>query len=266
MKQKKLQKKLYQKLVTLLYNAHSGHIGSCLSCLDILIQVFFFELKKDDKFILSKGHAAPALYAVMHELGHISDDDFKTFHLDGTRLPAHTPNDYKDVIPFPTGSLGHGLSLACGIAHSLRLQNQRIKQLPRMFVLMSDGECNEGQLWEAVQYAVAKKLSNIIGIVDKNNIQALGRTKDVLGESAAAEKWQAFGFETYTANGHDLDDLDSVFGKIDKSTSDKPKVIVCETIKGHGISFMENTVASHYNPLTEEQYRQAMADITLRYA
>lgn len=260
-----LRKETYTRLVQLLYNAHSGHIGSCLSCIDIIIQTVIFEKKPEDIFIISKGHAAPAYYVVLNYLGKITDDELVTFHNDGTKLPAHTPNyHFRDVIHFPTGSLGHGLSLSCGIAHAMKLQSHKGAALPWIYTLLSDGECNEGQVWESVQYASQKQLSNIIVLIDKNKIQAFGRTKDVLGDSASEEKWSAFGFEVLTCDGHNLNDISRAIQRAKNSTLNKPKVILCDTVKGNGVSFMEDTIEWHYNVLTEEQYAIALADIEKR--
>jgi transketolase len=255
---KKVRRELHKKVVSMLYGAHAGHIGSCLSCLDILIQVWTKEMKEGDKFILSKGHGAPALYVVLNYLKIISDKDFKTFHLEGTKLPAQPPNYYwQEYMPFPTGSLGHGLSLSSGIAQAFKFQ----KNKNRVFCLISDGECNEGQIWEAAQYASRFKLSNLILMIDKNGFQAMGKIKDVLGDSATRSKWESFGFRVYEADGHDLKQLSSVFKKVKKNNSDKPSVIIFNTIKGHGVSFMENKFSSHYQRLTQLEHKRAMEDL-----
>ena len=255
---KKTRAILYKKLITLLYNANTGHIGSCLSCMDILAEVWFKQLKRGDKFILSKGHAAPALYVVMNQLKIISNKELNTFHQEGTRLPAHTPNYYySSHIPFPTGSLGHGLSLSCGIAQAFKFQKKNNK----IFCLMSDGECNEGQTWEAAQYASHFKLSNIIAMIDKNGYQALGKTSEVLGDSASREKWKNFGFEIFEADGHNFTQMSKVLNSARKSKVQKPKMIIFNTIKGYGVSFMANKFESHYQRLTQEQYEIALKDV-----
>lgn len=260
-----IRKELYTRLINLLFNAHSGHIGSCLSCLDIVIQTVLFELTPEDIFIISKGHAAPAYYVVLNYLGKISDNELATFHNDGTKLPAHTPNyHFQDVFHFPTGSLGHGLSLSCGIVHAMKIKSSTITALPWVYTLISDGECNEGQVWEAVQYASQKKLSHLIVLIDKNKIQAFGRTKDVLGDSASVEKWSAFGFEVITCDGHNLRDISRAIHTVKNSQLDKPKVIICDTVKGNGVSFMEDTIEWHYNVLDESQYKIALEDIEER--
>ena len=250
------------KIIELLYSSHSGHIGSSLSCIDILYVLYKYSLKKGDKAILSKGHAVPALYVVLHQLGILSDKTYKNFHEDGTLLPAHPPNNFHDVIPFPTGSLGHGLSLSAGIAEGYILNNKRNPNF--IYCLMSDGECNEGSVWEAAQYASKHHLYNLVALVDKNKIQAFGRTIDVLGDSASREKWEAFGFEVFECDGHNVKKLRTLLGDIRRKKSNKPRMIVCNTIKGKGVSFMENTIDWHYLTMNESQYTQAILELTTK--
>lgn len=260
---KKTQRKnLYKTLLTILYKAKAGHIGSSLSCLDITEEVLTNQIKKGDRFIFSKGHAAPALYTVLHAMGKISDKQLETFHANGTKLPAHPPAHLDEMIPFPSGSLGHGLSIACGTAQGfLLLHGKSRKKVPKVYCLMSDGECNEGQVWEAVQYATAKKISNLVVLIDSNKLQAFGKTAEVLGNSAALEKWKVFGFETYQCDGNNPKEIKKTFLKINHSHSAKPKVVILDTIKGYGVNFMENKLEWHYNTLTEELYQKALASI-----
>lgn len=260
---KKLKRNLlYKNLLTLLYTAHAGHIGSSLSCLDILSVLFFFVIKKEDTFILSKGHAVPALYSVLNALGRISDDALQTFHANGTRFPAHPPAHLDEFVPFPSGSLGHGLSLSCGMAQAnYFLEGKSKKRMPKVYCLVSDGECNEGQVWEAAQYASAKKIGNLVVLVDNNKLQAFGKTADVLGKSTTPEKWKAFGWEVYSANGHSPKEIVRVFEKVDKSHTSKPKVIIFDTIKGYGVSFMQNQIGWHYHTLTENLYQKALISV-----
>lgn len=253
---------LYKNLLTLLYRAKASHIGSSLSCLDMLYETLVFQVKKNDVLLFSKGHAVPALYTVLHAMGRISKKDLATFHANGTKFPAHPPARLDPLVPFPSGSLGHGLSLAIGVAQGFSyLFKQKNKKAPYVYCLMSDGECNEGQVWEAVQYATAKKVKNLIVLIDSNKIQAFGRTADVLGNSAAEEKWKVFGFETYRCNGHNIKMLHKVLVKARNSLSTKPKVIVCDTVKGYGVNFMENTIEWHYNLLTEELFTKALVSL-----
>lgn len=224
-----------------------------------------YEMRKGDKFILSKGHAAPSLYVTLQSLKKISKKELESFHNEGTKLPAHTPyyHFYEDI-PFATGSLGHGISLSSGIAHSYKYFLPK-KTNARVFCMISDGECNEGQVWEAAQYASRFKLSNLILLLDKNKLQALGRTEEVLGDSATREKWEAFGFEVFESPGHSIPSIEKVFKKVSISKSAKPKIIIFDTVKGHGVSFMENTLESHYSVLSKSEYEKALTDLDNLY-
>jgi len=255
-----LHQSLCRKLISLLYKSHSGHIGSSLSCIDILYVLYSYGVKTGDRVILSKGHAAPALYVVLHQLGIISDEIYHSFHEDGTFLPAHPPNNFFDTIPFPTGSLGHGLSLSAGIAQGFLMRGE--KKPNYIFCLMSDGECNEGSVWEAAQYASKHRLYNLIALIDKNRIQAFGKTEDVLGDSASKQKWEAFGFEVLECDGHDHDALRELINALRHKRSTRPRMIICNTTKGHGVSFMENTIDWHYLTMNEDQYNQAIKEIS----
>lgn len=261
-----IHKELHKRLISLLYKAGAGHIGSCLSCLDILIEVLVFGMDKNDKFILSKGHAAPALYIVLNHLGVITDKELDTFHINGTKLGAHTPQHYfTEHIPFATGSLGHGLSLSVGIAHAYKSFLGKKNADRKVFCLISDGECNEGQVWEAAQYAAHFNLSNLIVLLDKNKLQALGALEDVLGDSASVEKWKAFGFEVFESSGHKLQDMSRVIDRAKKSNSLKPKIIIFDTVKGHGIDFMENKFEWHYHAMSKEQFEDALLKLEKMY-
>ncbi|MEI6774559.1 MAG: 1-deoxy-D-xylulose-5-phosphate synthase N-terminal domain-containing protein [bacterium] len=247
---------IYRDFLSLVYTRKIGHIGSCLSVLDILLAIYFHLKKRGDRVLLSKGHAAPALYIVLAANGVLSKQLLATFHANGTTLPMHIPHAFiKNEIPFASGSLGHGLSLSAGMAHANKLQ----KRKGNIYCIMSDGECNEGQVWEAAAYAAQNALNNLIVFIDVNHIQAFGKTKDVLGE-VTAEKWYAFGWNTYECNGHSIKDIVKTTQKI-KSSSDKPTVILCDTIKGFNLSFFENTIESHYLPLTEKQYLQGLKKV-----
>jgi len=254
------RKEIYKKLITLMYEKKAGHIGSCLSCLDILIELFLFNLKKEDRFLLSKGHAVPDLYVILNYLGKISDKDLLTFHTNSTKLPAHVPPRFNEQIPFPSGSLGHGLSLSCGIAQGIKFKSKNKKKIPKVYCLISDGECNEGQVWEGAQYASAKKINNLVILVDNNRLQAFGKTADVLGRSTTIEKWKAFGFNVIECDGTSPKDIKKALLKSNRN-SKKPIVIIFKTIKGNGVSFMENKIEWHYKTLDEELYLKAIASI-----
>ena len=259
-----MRRNLYIKLINLLYNSGSTHIGSCLSCFDILTEALLFQMKKEDRIILSKGHAAPGLYVLLNYLKKIPDSDLDNYLKDNTRLTAHpSPNSFNDILGFHSGSLGHGLSISCGIAEGMiygaKLKKQ--KRIPKIYCLISDGECNEGQVWEAAQYAGKRKLKNLIVLVDKNGIQAFDKTVNVLGDPTTKEKWEVFGFDVFEADGHSTKKIKNVFKKANVSKNKKPKVIIFNTIKGKGISFMENKIEWHYNQLNKEQYEKALEEI-----
>src|SRR3990172_11434314 len=173
---KNLSYKLRLKILELAKrtNSRHPHVGSCMSCIDILIQTLIFEMKPQDKFILSKGHASLALYVVLNYLKRISDKEMETYFEEGTQFGIHTPGTLPKEIPLATGSLGHGLSFAAGLAKSYKLLKLDTR---RVYCLMSDGECNEGAVWEAAQFASQHKLDNLIVLVDKNGLQAFGKTR-----------------------------------------------------------------------------------------
>lgn len=262
-----LRLKLREKIIKLASKTPTAHphIGSCMSCIDILIQTLIFEMKRQDKFILSKGHASLALYVVLNYLKKISDRELKTYFAEGTYFGIHTPSHMKKEIPLATGSLGHGLSFASGLACGFKLsRKQKLTSevyLPRVFCLMSDGECNEGAVWEAALFANRHNLDNLFVLVDKNKLQAFGKTKDVLGDGASVAKWKAFGFEVATCNGHDLVDLAKTFKKLNGAINHKPRMVICNTIRGKGIKAIEGRVESNYTAVTGKVYKQALKDI-----
>ncbi len=263
MNKEKLKKIKEDSLITLLelhMTAHSGHIGSSLSCLDILIYLYFQRMSEEDKFILSKGHAAASLYTVLNKYGKISDEQLKTYYQDGTFLAAHPPcgDDKVDGVIFGTGSLGHGLSLAAGLALSTKFSKKNFK----VYCVISDGDCNEGSTWEAIMFAAHHKLNNLVVIIDNNGLQGFGRSDEVIKMMPFKEKIQAFGFDVVEAkNGNDFADLDKAFAEIDKNGSDKPKCIVARTTKGSGVSYMEDKLEWHYLPMDDDQYQTAIKEV-----
>jgi len=253
----KLQQKLRLKILEMHFIANAGHIGSSLSVIDILIAIFFKSKKDDDTFILSKGHAASALYTCLNELGRISDEEIKTFYNDGSRLPAHPPAMQFEDIPFATGSLGHGFPLSVGVAKA----NKLLKKNNYVFVVLSDGDTNEGTTWEAAHFAVKHKLSNLIVIIDKNCIQGFDRNNDAIGDTAKNEVFKAIGFETFEINGHNINTIYDTIENCKNSDNEFPKLIIANTIKGKGVSFMENTIDWHYWPMTEDLYKKAVEEV-----
>jgi transketolase len=241
--------------------ANVGHIGSALSVADIVAALYGDVLShtdpddpERDRFILSKGHAALALYAALSLRGWISPTTLSSFCADETLLGVHPDRDLPGV-DFTTGSLGHGLPIACGSAMAARLMGSP----RRTFVLMSDAECNEGSVWEAVMFAAHHRLGNLVAIVDLNGQQALGYTEDVLSLSPMAGKWQAFGWDVHEVNGHDADAISSTIAELDVSGA--PHVLIAQTVFGRGVSFMQSKIKWHYLPMSDVEYRQAVAEV-----
>jgi transketolase len=249
---KALQAKL--RLLKMHFEAGVGHIGGNLSALDIMLCLHHDVMGPQDRFVLSKGHAAGALYVTLWTLGQLTDADLTQFHRDGTRLSGHPPALALSQVQFGTGSLGHGIGLATGMALGLRLAGKD----GRIFCLTSDGEWNEGSCWEALIFAQQRKLSNLTLIVDVNGLQGFGSTSEVADLSPLAAKFRQFNVETVELDGHDHAALIHALS----AQSDQTRVIVANTRKGCGISFMENRMEWHYLPLTQAQYQQAVQEIT----
>ena len=258
---KKLQGTLRLKILEMYFAANAGHIGCSLSCIDLMIGSLISHRKENEVFLLSKGHAAASLYACLHELGEISDEVLATYYQNGTTLPAHpAPNKIKGI-PFATGSLGHGLPIASGIAQGNKiLQNDECT-----YVLMSDGETNEGTTWEAAHYAVANGLDNLIVMIDKNGLQGFGNTDEVLGVSADKNKWEAMGFEVVECDGHDVEEIYTQIDLFKTRKNGIPKLLIANTTKGKGVSYMENKLEWHYLPMKAEQYEIAKKDVYNNY-
>lgn len=262
-----LKKVKHECLITMLNlykKAQAGHIGSSLSCLDILIFLYFSRMKENDEFILSKGHAAAALYTVLEKTGKITKKELDSYYTNGTLLAAHPPCCGKlDGVTFGTGSLGHGLSLATGLALSTKFT----KKNSNIYCIISEGDCNEGSTWEAALFAAHHKLQNLTVIIDNNGIQAFGNSKDVINLESLKNKWEAFNFEVVVVeNGNDFESLSESFKKLDNLKSSKPKCIIAKTTKGSGISYMENKMEWHYLPMNDEQFKSAINQINKYYA
>lgn len=242
-----------------------GHIGSALSIADIIASLYGGVLNvpapddpERDRFILSKGHAALALYAALHLRGFVTRDELDTYCADGTLLGVH-PEHALTGVDVSTGSLGQGLSIGTGIALAARMQGSR----RRAFVLVSDAECNEGSVWEAAMFAAHHRLSNVIAIVDVNKQQALGYTDDVLSLSPLSDKWRAFGWDVHAVDGHDVDALTETMSAIAALEQDEgpPHVLVADTTFGKGVSFMESQIKWHYLPMSDDEYARALREI-----
>jgi len=242
--------------------ANVGHIGSALSVADIIAALYDGVLRlpdpedpQRDRFILSKGQAMLAVHAALHLKGWLSQQELNTYCADGSLLGVHPEYGLRGV-DFATGSLGHGLSVAAGAALAARLQ-----QSPRRaFVLLSDAECNEGSVWEAVMFAAHHKLSNLIALVDLNGQQALGYTDQVLSLRPLAARWRAFGWDVHEVDGHDVAALQKTVAGLDTANG-PPHVLIAHTTFGKGVSYMEGQIKWHYWPMSEAEYRQAMQEV-----
>lgn len=240
------------RLVKMHYESGVGHLGGNLSSLDAILIAFHEFIGDEDYFILSKGHSAGALYVALWSLGQLSDEDLKTFHRDNTLLAGHPPAGGIASIPFATGSLGHGLSLAAGTA-----LGRRMKGVGRVICLTSDGEWQEGATWEALIFAAHHRLSNLTVLVDHNGLQGFGDTGDVASMKPLWQKIQGFDVEADVIDGHDIGAIRAALLR----TSDKPRVVFMQTVKGKGVSFLENRMDSHYLPLSEEKFLRATAEL-----
>jgi len=238
------------RLLALHSEAKSGHIGGDFSCLPGLCTVFS-RLRTVDRFVLSKGHSAGALYVVLARHGQLPEAELRNFRKDGGRLPGHPPANVYPAIPFATGSLGHGLSLAAGFALSQRLRGAD----ENTYCLTSDGEWQEGSTWEALIFATHRRLSNLTVLVDHNGWQAFGRTADVASMDPLWERLVGFDVDTVVVNGRDLEAISTALAV---APSCRPRIIFLRTVKGDGVPGMEDTLESHYLPLTNEQYEQAI--------
>lgn len=240
--------------------ANVGHIGSSLSIADIVAVLFNEVLQVDgqandrDRFILSKGHAALALYSALHLRGAIDEKHICGYCADDTLLGVH-PEHALAGVDFCTGSLGHGLSMGAGAALAARLQ----KSNRRVFVLLSDAECNEGSVWEAAMFAAHHKLSNLVAIIDLNGQQAFGYTKDVLHPSPMEERWKSFGWNVHDVNGHDHAALASAMANTE-SPSGAPNLVLARTTFGKGVSYMESKIKWHYWPMSDDDYALALSE------
>lgn len=239
-----------------------GHIGSALSVVDIIAALYGHALRAvdpddaaRDRVVLSKGHAALALYAALAWRGWIGRDSLETYCADGTLLGVH-PDHRLRGIDFSTGSLGHGLPLGAGAALAARLQHRA----SRVFVLLSDAECNVGALWEAVMFAAHHGLANLVALVDLNGQQALGYTRDVLDLTPMAARWRAFGWDVHELDGHDVGAMSDSLRQLD-TASGPPHVLLCRTVFGKGVSFMERQIKWHYWPMSDDEYRQASSEL-----
>jgi len=246
---KEAAKRLRRHIITMIGKAGSGHPGGCLSSVEIITALYFKVLRYKpadpcwsdrDRFILSKGHAAPLLYATLAECGYLPVDELLTLRQLNSRLQGHTDCVLTPGVEMSAGSLGQGLSFAVGVALAGRLNSLVYK----VYVLLGDGECDEGQVWEAAMAAAHFKLDNLVAVVDNNGLQIDGWNRDVMNLEPFNKKWQAFGWRVIEVDGHDLGQLINAFDRA-KQVEGQPTVIIAHTIKGKGVSFMENNPSFH---------------------
>jgi transketolase len=260
-------RKIRGQLVKMSHVAKTPHLGSSLSCVDILVAAYWGALRIDpqqpldrarDRFILSKGHAATALYTTLARRGFFPESLLETFNNNGGVLPEQPSLQCVPGVEAATGSLGHGLSLALGMLLAARIE----KLDYRCFVLMSDGECEEGSVWEAALFAAAQGLDRVIAVVDYNKWQATGRSNEVMALQPLAEKWRAFGWTTHEVDGHDLAALLPLLQNVPDG-SGKPVMVIAHTVKGKGVSFMEDDNNWHYRIPTAEEVQAAHKELGL---
>ena len=245
-----------KRLLQMHFDSGVGHIGGNLSALDAMLIIFHEYLSGEDKFILSKGHSAGALYTTLWSLRRLQDHDLELFHKDNTLLAGHPPAKGIADIPFATGSLGHGLSLAAGTALAFKLKGNDTQ----VVCLTSDGEGQEGSTWEALIFACHHRLFNLTALVDHNELQGFGSTSDVASMSPLWDRLKGFDVNLQIIDGHDADAIRAAL----EGERQRLRIIVLRTVKGHGVSFMENRMEWHYLPLTEDQYRKAIEELELK--
>ena len=243
-----------------------AHFGSGLSIIDILAALYADIMQLDpknplwenrDRFILSKGHGSLGYYTALGEAGFLTQAELETFEKPDGFLPGQPQMNMPKGIEFSTGSLGHGLSIGIGIALVAKSSQKDFKT----YVLMGDGECNEGSVWEAAMAAAHYKLDNLVAVIDKNDLQSDGRTADIMDMQNWCEKWKSFGWDAVEVDGHNAAQLYDAFAAV--RTTQKPYVVIANTVKGKGVSFMENNNDWHHNHLTKEQYDMAMEEVTV---
>ena len=254
MKFKAILKEAKLRLLRMHYESQIGHIGGNLSAIDAMLYLHHCIIERGDYFVLSKGHAAGALYVTLWSTGKITEKELLTFHQDGTRLAGHPIPNFLPDIPVATGSLGHGLPVSVGMALA-----EKIKKMDaRIFCLMSDGEWEEGSNWEALIFSVHNNLNNLIILIDVNGLQGFGTTREVASLEPLFDKIESFGVAVHEINGHKPEEMATF---INRSTAN-PKCILLRTVKGHGISFMENRMEWHYLPLNDKQYFEAIREVS----
>jgi len=260
--------RLRGRVIEMSHAAQAAHLASALSCCDILSAAYWHALRIDpanpadasrDRFILSKGHAAAALYAALAFRGYYDPAILDTYCQDGSKLAEHPPALGLPGVEAATGSLGHGLPIGVGIALSARIGRQRF----RVFAVLSDGECNEGSVWEAAMFAAGQRLGNLCVVVDYNKWQATARSNETLALAPLRDKWAAFDWDAHEVDGHDVADLARRMAAVPDEPEGRPVALVAHTVKGKGVSFMEDDNNWHYRAPTAEEVRQAHLELGL---
>lgn len=248
-------------IIEMACKSKSAHVGSSLSCVDLLVSLYFHEMNIDesnwdkrDIFVLSKAHAAMALYAILSLKGIINREKLDGYLQNDGTLPAHLDRFTAKGIEVSAGSLGHGFNIALGMAYGYKMRNDKRK----IFVLLGDGESQEGSIWEGALFASKLGIDNITAIIDHNNLQGYGRPTEICSFEPAIDKWKAFGWEAYRVNGHSFSDIIDAFKK---PNSGKPKIIIADTTKGKGVGFMENEMKWHYFIVTDELREKAIKEL-----
>lgn len=268
MESKELAYRIRIHAINMVHNAHASHIGGILSCADIVAVLYSDIANFDvnncknslrDRIILSKGHNGIAIYAALAEIGFFPVEDLKSYGMNGSKFSCHVSHKNVPGVEISTGSLGHGIGVACGMA-----LNGKLKKLPyKVYVVLGDGECNEGSVWEAAMFAAQYKLNNLTVIIDANGMQAMGKCSDVIDMEPMADKWRTFNWNVIEVkDGHNHNELKQAFMI---SSKDKPKVIIARTVKGKGVSFMENNILWHYRDPQGELYEQALKEVEEAY-
>ncbi len=260
-----LARKIRCRVVRMTHRARSSHVGSSLSIADLLAVLYGEILRVDprepnwtdrDRFILSKGHAAAAVYAALAERGFFPFELLDTYYRNASALAGHITRSGISGVDASTGSLGHGLGIGCGMA----LAGRRDRRTYRVFVLLSDGECDEGSTWEAVLFAPHHQLDNLVAIVDYNKLQSLATTEETLALEPLADKWRSFGWSVREISGHDLADIRGALETVPWQAG-RPSCVIAHTVKGKGVSFMENSILWHYRPPDNDELQRALAEL-----
>ena len=267
---KEYAKQLRKTAVTMIYEAQSGHPGGSLSIADIVACLYFREMNVDpknprwadrDRFVLSKGHVCPIQYSALGLLGFFPEEDLHTLRKEGSKLQGHPSMNKCPGIDISTGSLGQGLACGVGMALAAKLD----KKSYRVFVAVGDGECNEGEIWEACQTAYKYQLDNLIVFVDYNNLQLDGTCDEIMPPIDLGAKFRAFGFDMYEVDGNDMCQMVAALDLAEAVKNGKPKCIFGHTVKGKGVSYMENQVGWHGVAPNDEEYKQAMTELEQKY-